>query len=123
MPVECLTPHRHLQLVEGVLHHVVCIQLVDLVHDGVHVAGHGVGEEQELCASQCLEAGQAEPVRLEGLQACGWDTRVGIAVAGGCRCAGAGGGGGGGGGGRGERKLRCDGASDGVDAARAFVNR
>lgn len=80
MPVECFTSYRHLQLVEGVLHHIIRIQLVDFVHDGIHVAGHGVREEQELCPCQCLEAGQAEFVRLEELQACGWDAWVGIAV-------------------------------------------
>lgn len=118
MPVECFTSHRHLQLVERVLHHIVRIQLVDLVHDGVHIAGHGVGEEQEFCARQCLEAGQAEPVRLEELQTCGWDARVGVGVARGCGCVGAGGGGGGRGSGWGERELGSDGASDGVDTER-----
>lgn len=115
MPVKCFTSYRHLQLVEGVLHHVVRIQLVDLVHDCLHVAGHGIREEQELGACQCLETGQAEPVRLEVLQPCSWDARVGIAVARGCRCVGAGGGGGGGGGRRGEREFGCDRASDGMD--------
>ena len=68
MPVECFTPHRHLQLVEGILHHVVCIQLVDLVDDRVHVAGHWVCEEQELGAGQCLEARQSELLRFEIFQ-------------------------------------------------------
>lgn len=116
--VKRLTAHRHFQLVERVLHHVVRIQLVNLVHDRLHIAAHRVGEEQELRARQRLEARQPEPVRLEELQACGWNARVGIAVARGRGCAGAGGGGrggGGGGGGLGEGKLGRDRTSNGVD--------
>lgn len=68
MPIKGLAPHRHLELVERVLHHVVGIQLIDLVHDRVHAAGQGVGEEQEFRPSQRLEARQAEFIRLEEFQ-------------------------------------------------------
>lgn len=119
--VECFTAHRHLQLVERVLHHVVRIQLVNLVHDRLHIAAHGIGEEQEFSAGQCLEARQAEPVRLEELQARCWNARVGIAVARGGGCAGAGGGGGGRGGGWGEGELGRDGASNGMDTVSSHL--
>lgn len=69
MPVKRLTPHRHLQLVERVLHHVVGVELVDLIHNRVHITGHRVREEQELSSRQGLEAGQSELFRLEMLQA------------------------------------------------------
>jgi len=68
MSVECFAPHRHFQLVEGILHHVVRIQFVDLIDDDLHVARHGVGKEQKFGAGQRLEACQSELVRLEVFQ-------------------------------------------------------
>lgn len=117
MSVECFTAHWHLELIEGVLHHVVCIQLVDLVHDCVHAARRRVREKQELGPRQRLEACQAEPVCLEEFQARHRDAGVGVAIP---RCGGrvaAGGGGGGGGCCRGEGDLGGDGAGNCVDTA------
>lgn len=50
MPIEGLTSHWHLDLIEGVLHHVVGIELVDLLHDRVDVASHGICEQEKLRA-------------------------------------------------------------------------
>lgn len=111
MPIKRLTAHGHLQLVERVLHHVVSVQLVNLVHDGVHIASHWVREEQELGSRQGLEASQTELLSLEMFQARCRDAGVGIGEAHGRiaarRCEG--------GGGLGERELGGDRASDGVD--------
>lgn len=65
MSIKRFTSHRHFQLVERVFHHVVRIQVVNLVDDGFHIAGHGVREKQEFSAGQRLEARQSELVRLE----------------------------------------------------------
>lgn len=69
MSVKGFTSHRHFQLVEGVFHHIVRVQLVDLVDDGFHIAGHGVRKEQEFSAGQRLKTRQSEFVRLEIFQA------------------------------------------------------
>lgn len=77
MTIERLTPHRHLQLVERVLHDVVRVQLVYLAHDDVDVGHQRVREQQELGPRHRLEAGHAELVRLEDLDARLGQARVG----------------------------------------------
>lgn len=56
MPIKGLALDRHIDLVEGVLHDVVRIQLVDLADDDIHVRLVRLGEEQELRARQSLKA-------------------------------------------------------------------
>lgn len=68
MPIKSLTPHRHLQLIKRILHHIIRIQLVDPIHDSLHITGHGIRKEQELRPRQRLETCQSEPVRLEVFQ-------------------------------------------------------
>lgn len=121
MSVESFTSHRHLELVERVLHHVVGIQLIDLVHDDVHATRRRIREEEKFSPRQRLEARQTEAVGLKKFQARHWDTGVGIAIS---RCSGGGGAGGGGGGRsycRGDRQLGSDRAGDGMDTVQ-FVN-
>lgn len=65
MPIESFAPHRHLKLVEGVLHHVIRIKLIDLVHNNVHTASQRIGKEEEFRPGQGLEARQAKLFRLE----------------------------------------------------------
>ena len=69
MPIKRLAPHRHLQLIERVLHHIVRVQLINAPHDDLHVRLLRLREEQELGARHRLEAGQAEERRLQHLDA------------------------------------------------------
>ena len=69
MPLESLTAHRHLQLIEGILHHVIRIQLVHLPHHNVHIRLLGLREEQELGPAGRLEAREPEQGRFEHLEA------------------------------------------------------
>lgn len=80
MPVECLASHWHFDLVERILHYEVRIELVDLLHDRIHVAGQGIREQEELCARQCLETGQSKLVGLEVVQTSHWYAWVRIGV-------------------------------------------
>jgi hypothetical protein len=68
LPVEHLAPDRHLQLVEGILHDVVRVQVVDPVHGHVDVGLQRLGEEQKLGAGQGGEALQPEVLRLQDLE-------------------------------------------------------
>jgi hypothetical protein len=69
MPIEGLASHRHLDLIERVLHDEVRIKLVDLLHHRVHIARHGIREQEELRARQGLKTRQAKLVCLEVIQA------------------------------------------------------
>lgn len=69
MPIERLAPHRHLQLVERILHDVVRVQFVDAAHRRIHVRLLRLREEQELRAGDRLEAGEAEERRFEDFDA------------------------------------------------------
>ena len=60
MPIERFATHRHLKLIKRILHHKVCVQLIDFVHDHLHVASHGIREQQEFGARQRLETRQPE---------------------------------------------------------------
>jgi hypothetical protein len=86
-PIPALDPHRHLELVKGVLHHVVRVAFVHALHDGIDVWHERVGDEQEFAAGVGLEAAHAEEGGFERFNA--GDGEVGV---GGCE---------GGGGGRG----------------------
>ncbi|MCJ1240400.1 hypothetical protein MMC14_008402 [Varicellaria rhodocarpa] len=68
MPIEALAPDRHLDLIEGVLHHVIGVQLVDPPHDDLDVRLLRLGEQEELGPRERLEAGQAEEGRLEDFE-------------------------------------------------------
>ena len=50
MPIKRLTPDGHLNLVERILHHIVCVELVDAPKDHVCVGLLGIGEDQEFDA-------------------------------------------------------------------------
>lgn len=82
MPIECLTSHWHLNLIEWILHHIVRIELVDFLDDCVHATSQGVCEQQEFCPRQGLETGQSELVGLEVIQAGDWYTGVWVGVTG-----------------------------------------
>lgn len=68
LAVEHVAAHRHLELIEGVLHDVVGVEIVDFAHGDVDVGLHGVGEKQELCARLRVEALQPEILRLHDLE-------------------------------------------------------
>lgn len=60
MPVERLTPDRHLHLIEGIFGHIISVQLIDLPDDGVDVRLLWFREEKELCPRYGLEACETE---------------------------------------------------------------
>ena len=93
MPIKCLTPHRHLELIERILHHVVRIELIDLLHDCLHIASHRIRKQQEFRPRQSLETCQSELVGLEVIQASYWHAGIRIGVSGRSRSGGARGGG------------------------------
>lgn len=70
-PVKDLAPNRHLERVEGVLHDVVGVQVVNPPHGHVDVCLRRVREEQELGPGHGAEALQAEVLRLHDLEARG----------------------------------------------------
>ena len=80
MPIEGFASHRHFNLVERILHHKVRIELIDLLHDCVHVSSQGIRKQQEFRPRQSLEAGQTELVRLEVVQTTDWHAWVWIGV-------------------------------------------
>ena len=80
MPIERLTSNRHLQLVKRVLHHIIRIQLVNLIHDHIDIPRERIGKQQEFRPRQRLEARKPELVRFEVLEPGrrgAWD-RVGV---------------------------------------------
>lgn len=77
MPLKGLTPDGHLGLIEGILHDVIGVELVDAAHDDLDVGLLGLGKEQELGAREGLEAGQAEEGALENFEAGEGGTRQG----------------------------------------------
>ena len=81
-PLKGVAPNGHLELVEGVLHDVVAVELVDAAHGHVDIGLGGVGEEEELCAGEGVEALHAEVLRLEDLEAGGAGGFVGVQAGG-----------------------------------------
>lgn len=67
MPIEGFTSHRHFQLIEGIFHHVVGVELVHFAHDDVNVGHQRIREQEKLGAGEGLEAGEAETVGFEDL--------------------------------------------------------
>lgn len=82
MPIECLASHRHLNLVEWILHHIVRIELVDLLYDCVHAASQGIRKQQELRPGEGLKTSHSKLVGLEIIQAGDWYTGVWVGVTG-----------------------------------------
>ena len=68
MSIKSLALDRHVDLVKGILHDVVGVELVHPTDDDVDVGLVRLGEEQELGAGQRLETLQPEMLRLEHLQ-------------------------------------------------------
>lgn len=69
MPIKSLTPHRHLQLIERILHYIVRIHFINPAHYHIHIRLLRLREQQELRAGRRLEARQAEQRRLEDFNA------------------------------------------------------
>lgn len=69
--IEFLTPNRHLDGIEGVLHNIVRIQLVYLPHRGINVGLCRFCEEEEFDAGLCLETLDTEVARFEDFNARG----------------------------------------------------
>jgi hypothetical protein len=64
-PIKFVTPDRHLDGVEWVLHYIVGIQLVYLLYHGIDVWLLRLSEEEELYTGLRLEALNAEVRALE----------------------------------------------------------
>ena len=75
MPVKSLTFDRHINLVKGVFHDIVRVQLIDPANGNIHVGLKWLGKEQKLRPRQRLEALQSEVLALEHFNAGGWDAR------------------------------------------------
>ncbi len=69
MPIPSLTPDRHLDLIERILHHIVRIQLIHLPNNHIHIRLMRFRKQEKLRAGQGLEACQAEGLRFEDLDA------------------------------------------------------
>lgn len=69
MPIPRLGSDRHLDLIEGVLHDVVRIQLIHFSQNHIHVRLMRFREQEELRAGQSLEARQAKRLAFEDLEA------------------------------------------------------
>lgn len=50
VPVEGLAAYRHLDLIEGVLHDIVCIELVDTLNDYIDIWLVGLCEDEKFRA-------------------------------------------------------------------------
>lgn len=68
--VKFLTPDGHLDRVKWILHDVVSIQLVYLLHHGIHVRLLWFGEEQEFDPCLCLKALDTEMAGLHDFDTC-----------------------------------------------------
>lgn len=70
---ECSIPGLHsdwhLQLIEGVLHDIVRIPIINALHDNIHVRCQGIREKEKLSARQGLKARQAEKLGFKILDA------------------------------------------------------
>lgn len=69
LAIKKVATHRHLKRVEGVLHDVVGVEVVNAPQRHVNVCLRGIGEEEELCAGEGGEALHAKVFRLEHLEA------------------------------------------------------
>lgn len=72
MPVKCLASDGHLNLVKRVLHDIVRIELVNPAEDDIDIGLLRLRKEEELGASQGLEALHPKVFTLHNLQARGW---------------------------------------------------
>jgi hypothetical protein len=76
-PIPALDPHRHLELVERVLHDVIRVALIHALHDGVDVRHERVGYEQEFASRVGLETAEPEEGGFERFNASYGDVGVG----------------------------------------------
>ena len=75
VPVKSLAFDRHVDLVEGVLHDIVRVQLIDPANGDIYIGLKWLGKEQKLRPRQRMEALQPEVFALEHFNAGGWDAR------------------------------------------------
>ncbi len=69
LAIKHLTPDRVIDLVKRVLHHVVRVQLIDLLQDRIHILLRRLREYQKLGPRQRLKALQPEVLRLQHFDA------------------------------------------------------
>lgn len=67
-PVKLLASDGHLDCVKWVFGYEIGVQLVNLLHNRIDVGLTGLGEEQELCAGEGLEALKSEAGRFQNLE-------------------------------------------------------
>ena len=67
-PLKRLAPHRHFQLVKRVLHHIVCVQFIDLPHYNIHIRLLRFRKEKEFGARDGLETRHAEKSAFEDFE-------------------------------------------------------
>lgn len=68
-PIKLLAPHRHLQRIERILHHIVGIELIDLPHNSIAIRLMRLRKQQKLDTRRRLKARQPEIRAFEHLEA------------------------------------------------------
>lgn len=75
MSIKRLTLDRHIHLIEGILQHIVRVELIHLPYDDIHIRLMGFREEEELGASQRLKALKTKMLALQKLESRRRDAR------------------------------------------------
>lgn len=70
MPLKCLTPDGHLHLIERIFRNIICIKLINLSHDIVHIRLLRLREQQKLSSADRLKACHSKESRFKHLQSC-----------------------------------------------------
>ena len=50
--IKKLTPYRHLNLIEGILQHIICVQFIDDFQESFHLLCPRLTDHKELCPCQ-----------------------------------------------------------------------
>lgn len=69
MAIKGLTLDRHIDLIKGILHDIVGVQLIHPSDHDIDIRLQGFGEEEELGPRQGLKALQSEALALEHFEA------------------------------------------------------
>lgn len=64
-PLPSLDANRHLHLPEGILTDIICISLIDTLHENIRVGHTRVGEEEKFGPTEGLENSEAKEARFE----------------------------------------------------------
>ena len=68
--LKSLTPNGHLHLIERIFRNVICVKLICLPHNIVHIRLLRFCKQQKLGSADCLEACHSKERRFKHLQSC-----------------------------------------------------